>query len=104
MTVVLKNKFDRYWGVWTAVIMLTALVNFIVFMALAGHFGGDALSGRIDEGRYFLGSHGHYSEVSETIFCYSKIHSISVIVTHSLMFISAAVFIIRDRRTKGTPV
>jgi hypothetical protein len=66
-----------------------ALLNFLVFMAVALYLGGDAVNGKIANGHFFLGSHGRYTEVSETLFTYSKWHTYSVVLTHSLAFIGA---------------
>jgi len=38
---------------------------------------GDALSGKISAGHYFLGSHGHFSEVTREIYTFSMWHGYS---------------------------
>jgi len=70
-----------------------ALVNFTVFVILAVHFGGDAINGYIKNGHYFLASHGHDTEVSSSVWTYSYYHSISVWITHLLVFGLAALFV-----------
>jgi len=57
-----------------------ALVNLAIFMLVADSLGGDALSGFIREGRYYLGNHGEYREVSARIYRYSQVHSIATFV------------------------
>jgi len=61
-------------------------INFLVFMLVALYLGGDALGGKEEHGRYFLESHGHFTEVSEDVFRYSKVHARSVELTAPLLF------------------
>jgi hypothetical protein len=76
--------------------MIVGLLNFVLFMAGATYFGGDAVNGRAGGGRYFLwgphdGTKG-YHEVSRAIFLYSKWHTISMLVTWVLMLVAAFVY------------
>ena len=68
-----------------------ALLNFGVFLFVAMNIGGDAINGKIEEGRYYLANHGVLTEVSHRMFVYSYIHVLSVLVTHSLFVINALV-------------
>lgn len=68
-----------------------ALVNFGVFWFVALSVGGDAVNGKIADGRYYLANHGVLTEVSYPVFVYSYIHVLSVFVTHSLFVLSALV-------------
>ncbi|HKM68340.1 MAG TPA: hypothetical protein VJX70_14310 [Candidatus Acidoferrum sp.] len=63
-------------------------VNFAVFWVAAVYLGGDALSGHAFDGRYYLSSHGHLTEVSRAVFTYSKWHTYSVFLTHPLAILS----------------
>ena len=53
---------------------IAVAANFLVFWVLAVYLGGDAVSGKIESGRFFLHSHGAYTEVSEAVYMYSKWH------------------------------
>jgi hypothetical protein len=53
---------------------IAAVVNFAVFWLVALYLGGDAVNGKAEGGRFFLGSHGRYTEVSEAVYMYSKWH------------------------------
>ena len=75
-------------GVWIWVFVL-ALLNFFAFIVAALYLGGDAVNGKIENGHFYLASHGHYTEVSARAFAYSKRHTYSVFLTHSLAFIGA---------------
>jgi hypothetical protein len=59
-----------------------ALVNFLVFVAVAVPLGGDALNGTVRDGHYYLMQHGRYTEVSRPVFIYSAIHTLSLFVRH----------------------
>ena len=61
-----------------------AIINFIAFVIGAIIIGGDAVNGKVEGDRYFVASHGKYTEVSYDTWFYSRIHTISVFVTHPL--------------------
>jgi hypothetical protein len=44
-------------------IIAVAIVHFVVFVGTILAFGGDAITGRVEDGQYFLGNHGQYVEV-----------------------------------------
>jgi len=77
------------------------IVNFIAFFAISVMIGGDALNGKIVNGHYFLGSHGHFTEVSANVFDYSAWHARSLIITHPLAIFAAYLWS-RDRKKSGT--
>ena len=57
-----------------AVASIAASVNFFAFVSIDFLIVGDALSGKVEAGRYFLGEHGAYTKVSRAVFVYSAIH------------------------------
>jgi hypothetical protein len=73
---------SSYRLLWCAAAL--CFLNFIAFMAIAIGLGGDAVNGKAVEGHFYLGSHGHFREVSEAIFEYSKLHVSSLFITHPL--------------------
>jgi hypothetical protein len=72
-------------------VAVIATINFMAFWILGVYLGGDAISGYSRDGQYFLCSHGVYTEVSQTVWRYSYLHTVSVWVTYPLIFISAAI-------------
>ena len=44
------------------------IISFLVFWISAVIFGGDAVNGKFENGRYYFGSHGEYKEVSRTAY------------------------------------
>jgi hypothetical protein len=61
-----------------------AVVNFGLFFISVFALNGDAISGKSQDGQYFLGYRGAYTEVSRSVFIYSFIHTLSLFVTHPL--------------------
>jgi len=65
-------------------LLVIGLVNFGAFWIVGVCIGGDAVNGYVEGGRYFLASHGRFTEVTRSVFLYSKVHCYSVWVTHLL--------------------
>lgn len=65
-------------------ILLIAMLNFLTFWYGALILGGDAGNGKKDGGRFFVGEHGKYTEVTEGVYRYSRLHGFSLLVTHPL--------------------
>ena len=78
-------------------IVLLAVINFLAYVLISLHLGGDAVNGKIDSGHYYLGSHGHYTEVSQRVFTYSRWHTYAVWFTHGLAFITASALTLRRK-------
>jgi hypothetical protein len=72
-------------------VIVIGLANFIGFVLIAGAIGGDALNGYKANGRYFVRMHGRSTEVSESVFTYSKWHATSIFITHPLAMAAAFV-------------
>lgn len=82
-------------------VVCTAIMNFLLFGLISFALGGDALGGKVEEGRYYLGSHGHYTdEVHYVIFLYSKLHNHSVFVSMPLLVLASFIYWITKGRDK----
>jgi hypothetical protein len=71
-----------------------AVLNLWAFVAVAFVLGGEALNGRVDDGRYYLSnvSDGKLTvEVSQAVWAYSYVHGVSVIGSHAAMFLAIPV-------------
>jgi len=64
------------------IIVIIGVVNFLAFFVIGISIGGDALNGKIESGRFYLGDHGKYNEVTEGVYRYSRLHDLSLIITH----------------------
>ena len=61
------------------------LLNFVCFTIIYAYIGGDAPNGKVQNGTYFVKGHflrhglsGQATEVSEAVWIYSYVHSISI--------------------------
>jgi len=70
-------------------IFFGGLANLILFIGVASYLGGDALNGREAAGRFYLGSHGRFIEVSRAVFTYSWWHTVSVFITQPIALLAA---------------
>lgn len=61
-----------------------AVLNFCAFWYGTLILGGSAPNGKRESGRFFLGEHGKYVEVTEQVYKYSEVHATSVYLTHAL--------------------
>jgi hypothetical protein len=61
--------------------IVICVANLWVFALVAAAIGGDAINGYEEYGRYFLRAHGRTTEVSQSVFTYSKWHAISVMIS-----------------------
>lgn len=77
-----------------------AIVNFLVFFVVAINIGGDAVNGKIEDGKYYVANHGKYTQVSKALFTYSRFHVYSVWVTHPVGIIAIGLLSVVEKRKK----
>jgi hypothetical protein len=86
---------------FTAVIV--SILNFALFLTGTFYLGGNAIKGKIADGRYYVWGYHHgtkgYAEVSHAVFNYSKWHANSVIVTWPFMILGCFLYERIRRRT-----
>lgn len=103
----MMNKSDKSGSArrqWTmAGVFYFGILNFLVFMAVSLWIGGDAVSGKEMNGKYFVASHGRLTEVSKSIFLYSKLHSYSLFVTHPAAMIAGVFSYILKKQDEPKP-
>jgi len=75
-------------------LFFVGLGNFFWFLLESMSIGGDALNGYARDGHYFVASHGTYTEVAEATWTWSRMHALSVFVTHPLGIAAGFVFIL----------
>jgi hypothetical protein len=78
------EKAQKWLSVLGHTLVVIAFINFAVFWIIGVYIGGDAINGKAENGHYYVASHGRYIEVSKELWAYSKIHTESVWITHSL--------------------
>lgn len=75
--------------------IVVGFVNFFWFWAESASIGGDALNGYASGDRYYVMSHGSYTEVSEATWTWSRVHALSVFITHPFLLASMAYLLFR---------
>ena len=85
------------------IFIILGFANFLVFSIVAFIIGGNAGGGTVKGGCYYVGIKSHYTQVSHAVFIYSLWHGYSVLATHSLFFIGAAMLAWLDKREKNKP-
>jgi hypothetical protein len=78
---------------WLQVLAIIAVINFATYIIVDMRIGGDAMNGYIQNGSYYLGSHGRYTVVTKTIWTYSYYHTIAVWITHGSVAIGVAILL-----------
>jgi hypothetical protein len=83
-------------------LFILAAVNFVALFVSYLVLGGDATRGKVEDGRYYLGRKGKYTEVSRGVWLYSRAHVISVCITHPLaLFVGGALLSSAERGKKS---
>jgi hypothetical protein len=59
----------------TTVVAVLWFVNFGAYLIIATLIGGDAINGHVASGRYYLAMHGHLTQVSRSMYEYSRWHT-----------------------------
>ena len=73
-----RRRLSRQIGV---LLFYAPILNFLFFWHINVAIGGDALSGRVRNGRYYVASHGKFTEVSERLYRFSYAHEVSTWLT-----------------------
>lgn len=81
-------------------LFVIAIVNFVVFFVVALNIGGDAVNGKVEDGRYFVANHGTYTEVSRAVFTYSRYHVYSVWITHPVGILAIGAYSVLETGKK----
>jgi len=79
------------------------ILNFASFIIVALAIGGDAVNGKTEGGRYYLSEHGRDTEVSRSVFEYSRFHVYSVWVTHPLAMFGGYLLYCEKKKQKAKP-
>jgi hypothetical protein len=69
---------------WALIVFVFAVVNFVAFLIGSAKLGGDAVNGKMEDGRYYVADHGKLTEVTHAAFTYSRIHCYTLFITHPL--------------------
>ncbi|MDB6125218.1 MAG: hypothetical protein JWQ71_4211 [Pedosphaera sp.] len=74
---------------FASLLVLVGGINLFSFIIFSMVMGGHAGNGKIEDGRYYLGNHSRYTEVSASVFQYSLWQSHCLWITQPLLFVGA---------------
>lgn len=78
----------------TKILTVSWIVNFVVYVVVAGWLGGNAFNGHAEAGHYYLSYRGHLTEVPQGTFEYSRWHTY-VLMAHFAVAFLLGVFVPR---------
>jgi hypothetical protein len=76
-----------------------AMLNFALFWTMGVAIGGTA--DKVENGRFFIVSHGRHTEVSEEVWTFSYYHTRSIWITHPMGMLSIAAAFLSARLLKA---
>ena len=82
--------------IWLRVITVVGIVNFAACWGMDVYFGGSALNGYQKDNKFYIGSHGRYTQVTEGFWNFSYIQGISTYATHLSIFVGLAIILNSD--------
>ncbi|MBX9628659.1 MAG: hypothetical protein K2X82_32985 [Gemmataceae bacterium] len=80
------------------VLGVVALANFAAFFVHTYAIGGDPWNGKREGGRFYVGDHGRYTEVTERRWRLAEVHTVAFLATHGLCVLVGAPLAIYARR------
>jgi hypothetical protein len=83
---------------WLLAFFLAQFLNFFTFAGVSGILGGDGLNGKIEDGAFFVSSHGNYTQVTRIEYQFSRLQAETTIALHIPAFLC---FLIVARKWKG---
>ena len=93
-----KEKKNWLWRIWGAVCLCVTVGFFI----LSEVIGGAAMNGYVENGVYFVGEHGNYTQVTQEIWTISQVWGIVCFVCTWLYVISGACMDVYKKRCNKT--
>ena len=89
----------RFLQATVGLVAVLAILTFFAALVLDERLGGSAANGKIEDDIYYLGSHGHYSPVSEKTFTRMAYLDAAILALWPSMFAGAALVKSRVRPT-----
>ncbi len=71
---------------------IIAILNFLLFMVITQNQGGSALNGKVENGHYYLGEHGHYTEVSQAVYLLNQAYEIITLAAFGVTFLIGVIY------------
>lgn len=93
-----RRKMYQLLSMLYLVVVIVGLLNFLLFLAGTFYIGGDAVNGEVANGKYYVWGYRYsdgfkgFSEVSRSVFEYSRWHVYSVWASFSIMMIGTFLY------------
>ncbi len=84
----LRPKLQMTIGLFTII----AIPNFLLFMIITQNQGGSALNGKVENGHYYLGEHGQYTEVSQAVYSLNRVYEIITLSAFGVTFLIGVIY------------
>lgn len=68
-------------------LLVVAVLNAVAFVVTTIVLGGSALAGKVDGGKYYVGEHGQYTEVSQEVWTLSLYQGYSYYAVPGVVFV-----------------
>jgi hypothetical protein len=91
----------RWAGRIGGILFAIAIMNFLAFSVHTRSLGGSAGNGKRVDGRYYVGAHGRYTEVTERQWREARAHEVAVFVTHPLGLQVGGPLLFYSQRRRG---
>ena len=78
-------------------LFVVAWINFVIFFIVATIIGGDAINGKVIDGKYYVAQHSQYTQVSKPVFVYSRFHVYLVWILHPVGMLCLAYAILKEK-------
>jgi len=87
-------------GKATKILFVITVLNFGVWGVLNSVIHGDAVNGKIENGKYYVAMKGKYTAVSRAVYVYSYIHTCTNFVLFPATMLSGILTIRRNTRQR----
>jgi hypothetical protein len=77
-----------------ALLVCVGVYNFVTMIAAVQRLGGDASTGYVRDGHYYVGNHGRYTEVSAVDWEQSRVHTRNTLIGHPLAVLGMVYLVI----------
>lgn len=98
-----KSRWSALAHLLGGLLFFGGILNFLIYWHVSVYSGGNARSGKIENGKHYVASHGKFTEVSEEFWHYSYIHATSIWFTHPLGMVGVLLMVLADPKRRREP-
>lgn len=80
------------------ILFCLSLLSFCGFEICSGLHGGSASAGKTENGKYYVGEHGHYTEVTRSTFHFSEATESIAVISFLVAFVIALDMVLSKRK------